>query len=291
MCSKNLNYDLYFGVGVLGLIHGQHPHTSQRRRICRGAKKIDLISQETSYAKPGVTRGRPPLPAETVLLAVLYRLREGCSWRALRIFAPHTTIYSRWKQWCETGLWDVILGRLATGAHGRLWAVDSTSSKAHKHARGARRSAGCQCIGTSRGGPNTKIHALVDSRGRAVQLRLTPGNAHDLAAAPALIAGITDRTILADSRSEAETGGANAYDSDAFRELLASSGLRSCIPAKSNRLSPAAHHRGHYRHRHKVENFFQRLKERRAIATRYEKLASRFLALTTLAAICDWLQN
>jgi transposase len=39
-----------------------------------------------------------------------------------------------------------------------------------------------------------------------------------------------------------------------------------------------------------VENFFQRIKEKRAIATRFEKLASRFLALVTLAAICDWLR-
>ncbi|RME73545.1 MAG: IS5/IS1182 family transposase, partial [Verrucomicrobia bacterium] len=40
--------------------------------------------------------------------------------------------------------------------------------------------------------------------------------------------------------------------------------------------------------RHKIENFFQRIKELRAIATRYEKLASRFLALVLLASICDW---
>jgi transposase len=47
---------------------------------------------------------------------------------------------------------------------------------------------------------------------------------------------------------------------------------------------------GYYKRRRQVENFFQRIKEKRAIATRYEKLADRFHALVTLAAVCDWLR-
>ena len=82
-----------------------------------------------------------------------------------------------------------------------------------------------------------------------------------------------------------------AYDSDGFRELLQVFGLRACIPPKAGRTSPSSYHRGHYKHRRHVENFFQRIKEKRAISTRYEKLSSRFMALVKLAAICDWLQN
>ena len=146
------------------------------------------------------------MPAETILRAVLFRLREGCSWRALSIFAPHTTIYTRWKQWCVSGLWDAILEGIASLAKGKLWSLDSSSAKVHKHAHGAPRRLGCRCIGCSRGGENTKIHALVDTNAFVVRLLLTPGNALDLTAAPTMVEGICDRTILADK----------AYDSDAL---------------------------------------------------------------------------
>ena len=93
------------------------------------------------------------------------------------------------------------------------------------------------------------------------------------------MAGQSDRTILADK----------AYDSDAFRVLLRRLGLRACIPPKAGRKDPPSYHAGYYRKRHTVENFFQRIKEFRAIATRYEKLADRFLDLAILAAITVWL--
>ena len=89
---------------------------------------------------------------ETLLQALLFRLREGCSWRALSIFAPHTTIYTRWKQWCEEGLWGRILQSLSQGAKGQLWSIDSTSTKVHKHAMGGCGSPENQAVGRSRGG-------------------------------------------------------------------------------------------------------------------------------------------
>jgi len=208
-------------------------------------------------------------------------MREGCTWRALSIFAPHTTIYTRWKQWCESGLWDDILEALTTMAEGKLWALDSTSCKVHKHAHGAPKMLGNQCIGTSRGGANTKIHTLVDVRGNAVRIVLSPGNTHDLKPAPDLVEGTRSRTILADK----------AYDSDGFRNHLDRLGLGVCIPPKANRIAPPKYNRGHYKKRHTVENFFQRIKEMRVIATRYEKLSSRYLALVKLAAICTWLHS
>ena len=215
-----------------------------------------------------------------LLQALLFRLREGCSWRALSIFAPHTTIYTRWKQLCEQGIWVRILNFLSSSAKGQLWSIDSTSAKVHKHAQGSSDSAENQAIGKSRGGANTKIHALVDTRGRAVRLILTAGHRHDIVAAPELVSDCTGMTILADK----------AYDSDEFRSLLQEQELKGCIPPKGNRTDPASYHKGQYRRRHQVENFFQRIKEKRAISTRYEKLASRYLDLVTLAAICDWLR-
>ena len=212
--------------------------------------------------------------------ALLFRLREGCSWRALSIFAPHTTIYTRWKIWCELGLWERLLKTLSSSAQGQLWSIDSTCIKVHKHARGGPGSPETQAIGNSRGGANTKVHAIVDTRGRPLRLILSPGNRNDIITAPDLVVGYNCRTILADK----------AYDSDEFRRLLEALDLRACIPPKSNRISPPSFNKGHYKRRHQVENFFQRIKEKRAIATRFEKLAQRFLDLVTLAAVCDWLR-
>jgi transposase len=48
-------------------------------------------------------------------------------------------------------------------------------------------------------------------------------------------------------------------------------------------------HRGFYRRRFKVENFFCRIKRHRRLSTRYEKLAITFLAFVELAAVIDWL--
>ncbi len=121
---------------------------------------------------------------------------------------------------------------------------------------------------------------MVDTHGRPLRLILSAGNRHDVLSAPGLVEGCTQRTILADK----------AYDSKALRARLAELGLKDCIPPRANRKDQAGHHRGHYRRRHQVENFFQRIKEKRAIATRYEKLASRYLSLVTLAALCEWLR-
>lgn len=198
----------------------------------------------------------------------------------MSIFAPHTTIYTRWKQWCQSGLWERLLQALATSAKGQLWSIDSTCVKVHKHARGGGGTPEKQAIGKSRGGANTKVHALVDTKGRALRLLLSAGHRHDILSAPDLVEGHSRRTILADK----------AYDCDEFRTLLEGCGLKACIPAKANRKKPARHHKGHYKRRHQVENFFQRIKEKRSIATRYEKLASRFQSLVTLAAICEWLR-
>lgn len=224
--------------------------------------------------------GRPRVDDELILRAILYRLRQGCTWRALSIFAPYSTIYGRWKQWCDSGLWDKLLEQLTQGAKGKLWAIDSTCVKVHKHGMGGRQYIDNQCIGKTKGGQNTKIHALVDGKGRPLRLILSPGNRNDIIYAPKLVEGQTDRHILADK----------AYDCDEFRDLLKQLGLTACIPPRENRKNPATFHKGHYKRRHKVENAFQRLKELRAIATRYEKKAARFIALTTLATITIWIK-
>ena len=119
----------------------------------------------------------------------------------------------------------------------------------------------------------------MDAKGRPIKVLLSAGNSHDSLFAIDLVEGQSDRTILADK----------AYDTDAIRAFFDANGLGACIPSKENRKKPILHHKGHYKRRHLVENCFQRMKEFRAIATRYEKLDERFLGLTHLAAILTWM--
>jgi len=75
-----------------------------------------------------------------------------------------------------------------------------------------------------------------------------------------------------------------AFDADArVLEPLSVAGKTAVIPPRANRCSPRDYDRQLYAARHLIENFFAKLKQFRAIATRYDKLATNFLAGVQLA--------
>ena len=136
-------------------------------------------------------------------------------------------------------------------------------------------------MGRSRGGLTTKIHALVDADGLPVALKLTEGQAHDGASATDMLAGLRAGQILLADR---------AYDSNALRQALKSRGAWANVKPVTRRVAKPAFSRFLYRYRNLVERFFNILKHYRAIATRYEKHASNFLAAVKLAATRIWLR-
>ena len=116
--------------------------------------------------------------------------------------------------------------------------------------------------------------------GNPLAFLLTPGQAHDLAGADALLPQMAADTLLADK----------AFDADQrVIERLAAAGKTAVIPPKSNRKNPRTYDRELYKARHLIENFFCKLKQLRAIATRYDKTARNFLAAIYLAASAIWL--
>ena len=81
-----------------------------------------------------------------------------------------------------------------------------------------------------------------------------------------------------------------AFDADArVREPLEKAKKKAVIPFRSNRTQVGAFDRNLYKARHLIENFFAKLKQFRAIATRYDKTARNFLAAIHLAAAVIWL--
>lgn len=215
--------------------------------------------------------------------AMIYILRVGCPWRDLPVlYGSWNSVYTRWRRWCQAGLWAKLLRVVAGKALGRLRFLDASHIKVHQDASNPAGGQQNQAIGRTKGGLNTKLSAWVDGRGRAVSLSLAAGPAADV-----VVAQISARPRLRGTITVADKG----YDSDGFRTALRRWGSRACIPPRSNRLQPASWHREHYRKRHQVENLFQRLKRHRRIGTRYEKNDLYFLAFVQLAAVLDWLNN
>ena len=80
------------------------------------------------------------------------------------------------------------------------------------------------------------------------------------------------------------------YDSDAIREDSWVHGTNPVIPTKSNRRIQRPVDPALYALRHKIECFFNKLKNARRVATRYDKTAESFLAFINLASIKIWLR-
>ena len=80
-----------------------------------------------------------------------------------------------------------------------------------------------------------------------------------------------------------------AYDSEKFREQISAQGAIACIKPRCNRKVDIPFDKEQYKERQLVECFFQKIKRYRRIATRYDKLAKRFLAFIYFACILIWL--
>jgi transposase len=136
-----------------------------------------------------------------------------------------------------------------------------------------------QAVGRSRGGRNTKIHALADAKGRLIAILLTGGEAHDCPVAERLIRRV---------KSAKRMLGDKAYDSAELREELDQRGTRPVIPNRSNRKQPFRFSKRLYKLRWRIEAAFNRLKDFRRIATRYDRLARNYLASVCLIAALVW---
>ena len=127
---------------------------------------------------------------------------------------------------------------------------------------------------------STKIHATVDALGNPTGFHLTPGQACDLEGADALLPALAAPIVIADK----------GYDADErIIEPLMQAGKTAVIPPRANRKVQREYDKDLYQARHLIENFFCKLKQFRAIATRYDKTARNFLAAVYLAAATVWL--
>jgi transposase len=122
---------------------------------------------------------------------------------------------------------------------------------------------------------------VVDITGLPVRLALTTGEAHDNRLCSTLLSGLKPGTMLLADRG---------YDADWIRTFVGERGAWANIPPKRNRKEPICFSPHLYRARNLVERFFNKIKQCRRVATRYDKLAANYLAFIKLAAIRIWLR-
>ena len=123
---------------------------------------------------------------------------------------------------------------------------------------------------------------IADGSGRAIAFVLASGQAHELPHGVALLDQVprVPKWVVAD----------RGYSSHAFRQHIWGLGSQPAIPTKRNE-APIACPDWIYNNRNQVERLWSRLKEWRAIATRYEKTANSFMGVLCLAAAIDWIKR
>ena len=203
-----------------------------------------------------------------VLESILFVLTEGCSWRAIdRPQARWNSVYQYFRRWCQRGTLEKVLTQfgpeLAPGWH----FVDSTHVKVHADGSNPAGGQVRQAMGRT---------AVVNARSQPIVIALSGGNQADVTLAAELTdCLLQDSTIIGDK----------AYDSSTLRQTASANGVKTCIPGRTNRTTAVPFSAKLYRRRHRVENFFQKIKRYRRVATRYDKLGETFLGFVCLAIL------
>nr|WP_234899987.1 IS5 family transposase [Streptomyces filamentosus] len=273
-------------------------------------RRHELSDAEWDLIRPLLPRpalGRPRLDDRMVLNGIVWKFRTGAPWRDVpERYGPWTSLHTRFRRWAADGTFDRILraAQAKADAAGDIdWtvSVDSTIVRAHQHAAGARKGGRSPALGRSRGGLTSKIHLVCDAIGRPLAFVLTGGNTNDCTQFTAVMDAVrVPRTGPGRPRTRPDhVIGDKGYSSKAIRTWLRRRGIRHTIPERADQVRnrarkgslggrPPFFDKDVYKHRNVVERCFNRLKQWRGIATRYDKTAQSYKAAVTLASILMW---
>ena len=231
------------------------------------------------------SHGKPRVDDRRVLSGIVFVNRNGLRWRdAPKDYGPHKTLYNRWKRWGERGVFlrdDGRAGRRGRRAEDRHDRRDLPEGAPHGIEPAGKKGGLGRLIGRTKGGMNTKLHAVSDANGRPLSFFMTAGQVSDYTGAAALLDDLPKAQWLLGDRG---------YDADWFRDALQAKGIQPCIPGRKSRIEPVRYDKRRYRRRSRIEIMFGRLKDWRRVATRYDRCPTVFLSAIALAAtVIFWL--
>ncbi|MER6883581.1 IS5 family transposase [Streptomyces althioticus] len=274
-------------------------------------RRHELSDAEWAFVQPLLPRserGSRRLDDRTVLNGIVWKFRTGTAWRDVpERYGSWATLHTRFRRWAKDGTFERMLRAAqaradAAGDIEWLVSVDSTIVRAHQHAAGARKGGlHSPGLGRSRGGLTSKIHLACDGVGRPLAFTVTGGNTNDCTQFTAVMEAIrVPRPGPGRPRVRPDhVIGDKGYSSKAIRTWLRRRNIRHTIPERSDQVRnrirrgsqggrPPAFDKQVYKRRNVVERCFNRLKQWRGIATRYDKTAESYQAAVTLASLLMW---
>lgn len=165
-----------------------------------------------------------------MLNGMLWIARSGAQWRELpEAYGPWQSVYARFAKWRDDGTLETVFHVLSEDADMENLSIDSTCIKVHESANGGKKTED-KAVGRTRGGLNTKLHAIVDGLGNPVEFLLSAGNDNDCVHAVELLENVElcGSNVLAD----------RAYGAQSIREYISEHGANYVIPPQSNVSDP-----------------------------------------------------
>ncbi|MEJ7935998.1 IS5 family transposase [Sphingobium sp. AN558] len=194
-----------------------------------------------------LSHGVPRVDDRRIISGIIFVIMNGLRWRDAPFeYGPPKTIYNRFIRWSRLGVFNKIFAGLAAkGGKPDQLMIDATHLKALRTAASLlKKGPVSRRIGRTKGGLNSKLHAVCDGNGRPLIMLLSEGQMSDYKGAVLMIDALPKAKALLGDRG---------YDADWFWAALADRKIPACIPSKVNRKVPIQHDPALYRQRHKIE--------------------------------------